>query len=589
MGWEAWITTGTLALVLILLGTTRLAPDLILLAGLTFLLTVGVLTVEDALAGLANEGLATIAVLFVVTAGLKETGGIDWLAQNILGRSRSVPVVQARIMLPVAVLSAFLNNTPIVAMMLPGIRDWAKKHQISSSKFLLPLSYAAILGGRCTLIGTSTNLVINGLLVTALDHPGMGMFEMAWIALPGTLVGLVYIMLVSHWLLPERKPALSETDDLREYTVEMTVEANSPLENKTIEEAGLRHLPRTFLMEIERADRLLPVVSPQEQLEAGDRLVFVGPVDSVKDLQKIRGLQPATNQVLKLKGPRYKRCLIEAVVSNTCPLIGMTIREGKFRTLYNGVVIAVARNGERIADKIGDIVLKQGDTLLLETNLWSVDQLKASRDFFLASHIEDSAPPSHDRAWVAVVILVGMVVAASAGWLSMLNAALLAAGLMVITRCCMAHVARNNIDWQLLSVIAAAFGLGRAMEVSGAAGTIAHVLIGLAGDNPISVLAVVYLITMLFSELITNNAAAVLAFPIALATADRLQVDVMPFVIAIMMAASSSFATPIGYQTNLMVYGPGGYRFSDYLRLGIPLDVLLAITTLALLPLMWPF
>jgi di/tricarboxylate transporter len=317
--------------------------------------------------------------------------------------------------------------------------------------------------------------------------------------------------------------------------------------------------------------------------------VFVGVVESVVDLQKIRGLTPATNQVFKLDAPRAQRVLIEAVVSNTCPLIDKTIREGRFRTVYNAAVIAVARNGERIAMKIGDIVLHPGDTLLLEAHPSFAEHQRNSRDFYLVSAVQDSAPLRHEKAWIAVAVLAGMVGAVAFGWLEMLPAALLAAGFMILARCCSATAARRSIDWSLLIVIAAAFGIGRALEVTGAAQHIAEALLGVAGHNPWVALIVVYGVTMLFTELITNNAAAVLVFPIAMSTANALGVNVMPFVAAIMMAASASFSTPLGYQTNLMVYGPGGYRFTDYLRVGGPLNLLMWITTATLAPLIWPF
>jgi di/tricarboxylate transporter len=342
-------------------------------------------------------------------------------------------------------------------------------------------------------------------------------------------------------------------------------------------------------MEIDREGQILAAVGPQTRLAAGDRLVFVGIVDSVVDLQKFHGLTPATNQVFKLDAPRTERCLIEAVVSNTCPIAGMSIRDGQFRTTYNAVVIAVGRNGERIQKKIGDIVLRSGDTLLLEAHPSFVEQQRDSRDFYLVSRIKDSTPPRHDRVWIALGVLLTMVVTAGAGWLSMLNAAMLAAGLMIITGCIAAAVARKSVDWQVLIVIAAAFGIGEAMEKTGAAGTIAGAMIHLAGSSPHASLAVVYGVTMLFTELLSNNAAAVLVFPIGIATAGALGVNHLPFAIAIMFAASFGFATPIGYQTNLMVYGPGGYRFFDYLRIGVPLNLILWVIATLLIPHFWPF
>jgi len=587
--WQAWATLAVVATILVLLMRTRVGPDIILLGGLTVLLTLGIVTPEGALHGLANEGMVTVGVMYIVVAGLSETGGMAWIVRGLLRRPRSLLGAQVRMMTPVAALSGFMNNTPLVAMFIPAIADWARHHRLSVSKLMIPLSYAAVLGGTCTLIGTSTNLVVNGLLIEETGEPAMGMFEIAWIGLPTALVGMAYILLFSRLLLPDRRPVMAQLQDPREYTVEMLVEPGSPLVGKTIEEAGLRHLEGMFLAEIEREGQVLPAVGPQERLKENDRLLFVGIVESVIELQRIRGLKPATDQVFKLHAPRTQRTLVEAVVSNSCRLVGASIREGQFRSVYNAVVIAVARNGERIRKKIGDIVLRPGDTLLLEATPAFLAQHRNSRDFFLVSRVENSTPLRHERAVVAVGILAVMVTVVTLGWLSMLNASMLAAGLMILTRCCSGSLARRTVDWSVLLTIAAALGIARALETTGAAETIAHKIIGMAGGDPWLTLAAVYGATMLFTELITNNAAAALIFPIAMATAESLGVNFRPFVLAIMMAASASFSTPIGYQTNLMVYGPGGYRFTDYFRIGIPLNLLAWATAVTIIPRVWPF
>lgn len=588
MSLEAWFTVGVTGFCFAILAANRFAPDVVMMAGLTVLLVTGIISPDEALGGLANEGMVTVGVLYIVASGVRETGGMAWLVHWVLGRPRSPAHAQVKLMLPVAVSSAFLNNTPVVALFIPAVQDWAKRYRLSVSSLMIPLSYAAIAGGACTLIGTSTNLVINGLLAAETDQPGVGMFDIAWVGVPAVVVVVLFITVFGKWLLPERRPSIKEFRDAREFTVEMLVEPNSPLVGKTIELAGLRQLPGLYLIEIDRGGQIIPAVSPDERLYADDRLVFVGVVESVVDLQHIRGLTPATDQVFKLDARRVNRCLSQAVVSNSSPLVGKSVREGRFRTLYNAAIIAVARNGERINKKIGDIVLRAGDTLLLESQPSFVEQHRNSRDFFLVSRLAEARPMRHDRAVVAVIIVAAMVIAVAGGWLSMLEAGMLAAGMMIITRCTSGTIARRAVDWQVLVVIASAFGIGTALQKTGAAGVAAQSLIGLAEGAPWLALAFVYLATALLTALVTNNAAAVIMFPIALATAEHLGVNFLPFAIVIMVAASASFATPIGYQTNLMVYGVGGYRFTDYLKIGIPLTLLVGISTVLVAPLAWP-
>ena len=589
MTWEV-LTVLTVTLSLIgLLVFTAYPPDVLFVGAVTLLLVGGLLTPDEAFMGLSNPGMITVGVLYIVVAGLRRSGAIDRVATAFLGRPRTVSGAQLRIMLPVAGLSAVLNNTPVVAMLIPAIQDLAKRARLSLSRLLLPLSYAAILGGTWTLIGTSTNLVVDGMMRGQQVGTPLQLFDLAAVGVPLTIVGVAYVLLAGRWLLPDRVPMLRQLEDARQYSIEMQVPADSPLIGRSIEQAGLRQLPGMYLAEIERDGEVLAAVSPQRQLQAGDRLLFVGVVGSVADLNRLHGLVPATDQVFKLETARSSRRLVEAVVSPSCSIIGTSVREGRFRNRYNAVVIAVSRNGARIPGKVGDIRLRAGDALLLETHPSFVDQQRDSRDFLLVSPVEGSAPPRHERAGVALTILVAMVAAAGLGLLPMLHAVLLAAGAMLITGCVHASEARKAIDWQVLIVIAASFGLGTAIEKSGAATLLASSVLDLAAGQPWLTLAAVDLTTMILTELISNNAAALLVFPIAAEVARDLGVDFTPFAVTLMMAASASFSTPIGYQCNLMVYGPGGYRFTDYLRMGIPLNLLAGTVTVTLVPLIWKF
>ncbi len=589
MTWDGWLTLLLTVFAFLLNALTPLAAEAIFLGVLAILLLSGVLETGDALAGFSNPGMITVGVLYVVVAGLQQTGGLDIISRSVLGMPKGETRALLRLLLPVTAMSAFLNNTPLVAMFIPVVSDWCRKLRISPSKLMIPLSYAAIMGGMCTLIGTSTNLVVNGLLIAETDYPGLNLFALAPVGVPCAIAGILLLLLAQRWLLPARKPAVTEADDPREYTVEMVVSDQSPLAGKTIEQAGLRHLPGLYLTEIQRRGQLLTAIGPQEMLQEQDQLVFVGMVESIVDLNNIRGLQPATNQVFKLDTPRAERRLIEAVVSNTCPLVGNTIRQGKFRNAYGAVVLAVGRNGERLPGKIGDIRLQAGDSLLIEANPSFLEERGASRDFYLVSEVPNSDTLRHDRAPIALAILVLMVVLATFGWMDMLNASALAAVLMLITGCCSFQQGFRSIDWSVLLVVAAALGIGKALEVSGAAGSIAGGLLGLAGGNAWLSLAVVYGVTTILTEVITNNAAAAVVFPIALALSQTLGVSFMPFVIAIMIAASASFSTPIGYQTNLMVYGPGGYKFTDFMRVGIPFNLLFWAMSMLIIPLVFPF
>lgn len=564
------------------------SPDMVMIGGVVLLMAAGVLSPAEALGGMSNEGMVTVAGLFVVAAAIDRTGALAGITGRVLGRPTSLASAQLRAMVVPGILSAFMNNTPVVALMVPAIRDWARKQRLSVSKLLMPMNGAVVLGGLCTLIGTSTNVVVSGLYAAETGRP-LGMFEITRLGVPLFLAGLLYMVLASRRLLKDRRPAMSQTDDPREYSLEMVVAPGSPLEGRTIEQAGLRHLDGLYLMEIDRAGHVIAAVAPTERLEVGDRLVFVGVIDSVVELQKIRGLRPATDQVFKLVDPRSERVLVEAVVSNTCPLLGRTIREGRFRSTYGAVVIAVARNGERLRMKIGDIELQAGDTLLLEAGPDFAERQKSSRHFYLVSEVHGAAPPRHDRAWIACTILAAMVLAATLELVPMVAAALVAAGTMVATRCITSTEARRSIEWESLLLIAASFGLARAMDKTGLAASIATTTIDAAGGHPHLSLAALYLVAMLFTELMSNNAAAVLTFPIAWRTAGELGVNPLPFLMAITVAASCGFATPMGYQTNLMIYGPGGYKFGDYLRFGGPLNLLVMAITIALAPLLWAF
>jgi di/tricarboxylate transporter len=589
LDWSALIAPVCVVVTLFFLVRGRIASDLVMAGGISLLVLTGSLSPKDAFSGLASPSILTIALLLVVSQGVIETGLVQWVGPALFGRAKSVTVAQARLMLPVAAISAFINNTPLVAMCIPVVQDFAKRTKIAPGKLFIPLTYASTLGGVCSLIGTSTNLVVNEMW-TKSGRESFQLFDIAPVGIPVALVGIGYILLAGRWLLPETgKLELANTDP-RSYTVEMLV-SGSPIAGKSVEAANLRGLEGLYLAEVARGDEIIAPVEPTTLLQANDRLFFVGDVASVVQLQKLRGLSPATNQVKKLGRDRFRQFLVEAVVSDTSPLLGKTLRESRFRNVYGAVVIAIARNGARIENvKLGTVVLKQGDVLLLETKEAFMNAYGSSREFLLVRRIEDSEPVRHERAPIAGLILLGVIVTATFQpfGFEMFHAALLGAGLMIATRCCTGTQARRALNVRLIFVIAGSIALGLALEKSGTAGYFAGKLVALSQGNMLATIAALYFATFVLTELLSNATAAALVFPIALqaATAETGGFDPKYAAIIVMIGASASFATPIGYQTNLMVQGPGGYRFSDYMKIGIPLGILtgaVAVTAIWLL------
>ncbi len=427
---------------------------------------------------------------------------------------------------------------------------------------------------------------------------GMSLFEIGYVGGPCALVGAVYLLMFGRRRLPNRTELIEKLgEQRREYLVEMSVQPECRLIGQSVERAGLRHLPGLFLIEIDRDGEIITPVTPEDIIRGGDRLVFTGVVTTIADLERIPGLVPAADLTYEMHPrQRSRRRLTEAVMSNTSPLIGVTVRAAKFRQLYNAAVVAVHRNGQRLGTKIGDIRLRAGDTLLLQTRTEFVDAFRHSQDFSLVASLEGTRARRSDRAWLAFLLLgllvasfvVAPLVSGDTSWAAI--AAVVVAVCMVALRCLPAAEARSAIDLQVLLTIGGALGLGMALAQSGAVDVIARGLVRfVGGEHPYLLLAVVYLLTLIFTEMITNTAVAALMFPLAVAVATAAGISPRPFVMGIAMAASSSFITPIGYQTNLMVMGPGGYEPRDFLKAGLPLVVLISATALALIPIMWPF
>ncbi|MAR93245.1 MAG: SLC13 family permease [Pseudomonadota bacterium] len=586
MGWEAGFTLILLVMVLVILILTEQAPHLVMMAALTVLSISGILTPEMALDGFSNPGLMTVAALFVVAAGMQGSGAIQGIENQLLGRPRGVPMAVLRVCLPTMLLSALLNNTPVVATLIPTVRSWATRIQVPASKLLIPLSYASILGGTLTLIGTSTNLIVSSQFAQLTGGQPLGLFAITPIGLPVAVLGLGLLVWVVPRLLPnhQQQPAFAK---LREFTLAVTVDPEGPLVGKTIPAAGLRNLKRLFLAEIERDGSLLTAVSPLEKLKGGDRLTFAGDTDALSDLLAIRGILPSNYQEEEpLASDRPERCLVEVVLSPHSAVLGRTIKDSRFRDRYGAVVLAVARNGERVAENLGAIRLRAGDTLLLEARPNFANQQRQNRDFLLVNDLERESV-RHDKALLAWAVLAAVVLTAALGVTSILNAALTGAAAMILLRCCSLAQAHRSLDLPVLITIGASFALGHALHVTGAAQWLAHLLITVSAGHPLLLLVTVYIAVSLLTESITNNSAAILMLPIVLQITATMSLDPLPYVLTIMMAASASFATPLGYHTNLMVYGPGNYTFRDFLKVGLPMNLIIGAVTIAVLALMF--
>lgn len=441
---EAILTLMVVAGVLLSLAATRVPADLVLMAALAFLVISGILTPPEALAGFANTGVITIATLYVVAAGLKETGAVQWVASRLLGQPQFVREAQLRMLMPTSVLSAFMNNTAVVAMFIPAIQDWSQRLKIPASKLLLPLSYATILGGTCTLIGTSTNLVVDGLLQSK-TGTHLGLFELAWLGVPLLLAGSCFLVLFADRLLPSGGGVNEQLEQVREYGVEVEVESTGPLVGKTIAQAGLRHLTYGYLAEIDRQGRLITVVEPDRTLLSGDKLYFIGVPECASELRRIQGLKPANGSIHKLEVANHQRCLVEVVVGAEFPGLNNTVRESRFRTRFNAVILSVSREGNRIPGKLGDITLRVGDTLLLEASHQFVEHYRFRRDFLLVSALNDSTPPDFHKAPLALGILLLMVLVSAVGLMSIMGLRSWRRGGMIATGCITASKARRNL------------------------------------------------------------------------------------------------------------------------------------------------
>ncbi|MGQ8336912.1 SLC13 family permease [Sunxiuqinia sp. A32] len=601
MTFEGYFVIGVIVLMIVALVNDWMRPGMLLFSALVVLMASGVINTQESLAGFSNKGMLTVAVLFLVSEGVRQTGALNIVARAFLPKRRGkMPIILAKILIPVSVISAFLNNTPVVIIFAPMVRNWAEKMNLSPQKFLIPLSYATILGGICTLIGTSTNLVVHGLMLEN-GLQGLYMFELGKVGIWIALAGFVYLMFIGHKLLPRKKNNNKRNrQDYKEYFLDATLPPNSSLAEVEIVNGRTHQLKDVIVISIERNGDIIDTRKGRFNLENDDKLVIAVKSENLENLINRRKLE---FKALKGFGKFYKSTdikQIEAVIAPRFPGINQTIDEFDFLNHYQAEVLAVHRNGETISTNVGSIRMKAGDSIMLLTNENFIKNWGESKIFYLTSFIGEIPPPRYrGQRLFALLLVLLMIIGATFGrylpevggnQLDMFYFASIVAVLMTWINILPNRKYTKAISWDVLITIACAFGLSKALQNSGAADSIATTAINFSKSfGPIGVLITIYLITTIFTEIITNNAAAALIFPIAYSAANQMGVDPKPFFIAICIAASASFATPIGYQTNLLVQGLGNYKFSDYTKAGLPLNILAFIISVILIPLIWPF
>lgn len=576
-------------------------PGLIFFSAATVLMATGIISDKEVLAGFSNKGMVTIGILFLVSEGIRQSGILNRLAQTYLPRKRRKMVsLIPQIMLPVSILSAFLNNTPVVIIFAPIIKRWSENLNLSSKKFLIPLSYATIFGGMCTLIGTSTNLVVHGLIIEN-GYEGFSMFELGKVGIFVALIGTIYMTVFSNKLLPGEKIIFNSksSTEYKDYHYDIKIPAGSNLIGLETKNGRLKELKGLFIQIINRQGNIIETRKGSFKLLENDKLLVAGKSDRLNYI--------LANSNIKLSGidlvnevPTDKLKQYEAVLAPRFPAIGKTIHDFNFYDHYQAVVLAIHRNGERITTNMDKLTLKAGDNLVLLTTEKFIENWGESKIFYLTSFIRDyRSTGTFWKKWLAFIILLGMVIGTTFGKFltspgginfDMFFFASLAAILLIWMKIMPHQKYTKAISWDVLITIACAFAISKAMQNSGAAEAIARTTINLSkGFGPMGVLAALYLITIVFTEIITNNAAAALVFPISLAAAQQLGVDPKPFFVTIAIAASASFSTPIGYQTNLIVQAIGNYKFKDYLKIGLPLNIISFILCMLLVPYFWSF
>ena len=598
MTWEIAIIFLLLAATLVSFVREKISPDLTALALFVAIIACGLLSPQKAFSVFANPAPFTVGAMFVLSAALVRCGAIELLSGFVEKSANwSYPAVMFLLVMMVAGVSAFINNTPVVVVFLPVVLGLAHKMKLAPSKLLIPLSYAAVLGGTCTLIGTSTNLVVNGILISK-HLPPFSMFELAWLGVPATLVGAIYLSFFGNRLLPVREMLTSilTEDERREYITEAFVQPDSPVIDKTLAEAGLSRAKGIRLVEIIRDGVALYIEPEKIRLKAGDRVILSCRPQGIAATRGVVGIDLISELKLGLEQiAAHEGSLVEAVVNPHSGIVGHTVREVNFRQRFRMIVLAVHRKGRNVREQLDTLSLEAGDILLMMGTDQAIDALRQSEDLVLFDRARVPAISHHKKMPIVVAVIAAVVVTASFDWVPIELGALAGCLVVCITGCLKPNEAYASIEWNILFIIYGMLAAGLALEQTGAALWLAsHVVDSVQAVVPpehkaLFVLGALYLVTTVLTELLSNNAVAALMVPIAIGIATHLGVNMQPFVMVVMFAASAAFATPIGYQTNTYVYGVGGYRFTDFVKIGVPLNALCFVVAMVVVPRVWPF
>ena len=581
----AWITIVTVLAMFTVLLLTKIRADLVFLGAIAILFVTGVLNAKEAFSGFSSTSVVIIGVLFVVVAGLTHTGVLQWIVKHLLGQPETYSKAVIRLMLPVAGLSSFLSNTTVVALFVGIVKMWSKKLGISPSKLLIPLSYASGMGGVCTLIGTPPNLIISGLYA---ENTGVAM-NVLTTTIPGLFclaIGVLSIIAM-HKLLPDRKAPDSAFESTSDYTVELLVPSDNPHIGQTLNEAGLNDVRGGNLIEVVHYDEFLSPADGEEIVMGGDRLIYSGQIDEILDLKESHGLVSADHHVFTLSEIDKSRQLRTAYVTFGSSLIGKMIGSTSFEKDNGVVLVAVARSGNRINQSPREVVLQAGDTLLLDCppKLKIDESSLTSKLHFFDS---DQVPNIGKKTLISTTIMMAMVVLSALDIIPLLQCAFLAAIAMLLFRCCNVDQAMKAINWEILMVFAGSVVLGVAIQKTGIAERLAFGILDVCGDNPIVVMTAICFVGTFITEFISNTAAGAMFFPIMYQAAEKLGYEPFPFLVALMVSVSSSFATPIGSPTHMLVYGPGGYRFSDFMRIGLLMNLIILAANILIVNIVYP-